>query len=96
MFPCTPVTALADYTTVVTASSQFTTIVAMAPGQYYVFVSSTNCFIKQGSNPTASVAALSLFVPANVPLVLNGNDGIKLAVIRQTADGVASLCPLRI
>jgi hypothetical protein len=63
----------------------------MAAAQFYLFISSTNCYILQGAAPTATAADGSMFVPAGVLLTLDGTAGAKLSVIRSTADGIASL-----
>lgn len=96
MYPAIPITPLADTVAVAAAAAQFTGLVAMANGQFFVFVSTTNCWIKQGANPTATKAAGSMFWPANVPIILAGQDGAKLSVIRDSADGTASLTPVRV
>lgn len=96
MYPATPITAMADSSTVTASSQQFGTITAMAVGQFFLFISSTNCWIKQGLNPTATAADGSMFVTANTPVFLRGDDGVKLAVIRDAADGTASLTPVRL
>ena len=94
MFPTTPVTLLSETENVTAVSAAYA--MALAPGRYYVFVSSTACWIKQGAAPTASAADGSMYVPAGVVVVLSGNDGVALAVIRDAADGKASLTPARL
>lgn len=96
MFPTCPITASSDVSTVTATSAQFDTIVAMAPGQFFAFVSNTACWIKQAANPTASAADGSMFVPAGVVVMIDGTNGIKLAVVRDAADGKASLTPVRV
>lgn len=44
----------------------------------------------------ASAAAGSLFWPANTPLLLSGQFGAKVSVIRDAADGKASLTPAKL
>ena len=89
----TPYTAGSDSTTVTVASAQFT--LTLAATYVYLFVSSTNCWISQGANPTASAADANMFVPANVLVTIDGATGAKLAVIRDTVDGKASLTPAK-
>lgn len=62
---------------------------AMTAGQTYRFVSSTNCWVKFGSNPTAVAAADgNIYLPANTELlVLCQGTATLCAVIRDTADG---------
>ena len=66
----------------------------MAPNEFYVFVSTTTCYIKQSNAATAATAASgSMLLPANVPVRISGNYGSRLTVIRDAADGKASLTP---
>jgi hypothetical protein len=95
MIPFPVISSGSDFTTVTVASAQFTTIAAMQVNQYFLYSSNTASWIKQGANPTASAAAGSMFVPAGFPVVICGQDGAKLATIRDTADGKASLTPVR-
>lgn len=88
-----PKTSGSDVIAVVVTSAQFNTITAMAAGQLFLFCSTTNCYIAQAANPTASAADGSMFVPAGVIVTIDGAYGAKLAVIRSTADGTASLTP---
>ena len=50
-------------------------------------VSTTNCFISQGSNPTATTS--SMYLPADVPeyFRVNRNDSDRFAVIQETGGG---------
>lgn len=41
--------------------------------------------------PIATAAALSMYLPANVPVVLDGRIGSNLSILRDSADGKASL-----
>lgn len=68
----------------------------MEANKIYMFVSTTNCWIKQDTTAgitalPATAAALSMFWPANKELFLEGRNGATLSVIRDTADGRASL-----
>lgn len=51
----------------------------------------TNAGFLVTSGPVASAASGSMFVPANVVLPISGYAGSNLSVIRDTADGSASL-----
>lgn len=84
-----PVTNTSDSTAVGAASAQFAP--DLAAGQTWLFVSSTACWIAQGANPTAAASDGNMFVPAGVQVMIDGAGGEKLAVIRDTADGRASL-----
>ncbi len=87
-----------------TANSLFSTVLvgaqalatALETGKEYVFTSTTNCWIAQGATPTASAAAGSMFVPAGIPVILNGGRGVGVSVIRNTADGSCTLTPITI
>ncbi len=59
------------------------------------FVCTTDCWIKQGAAPTASAASGSMFVPALRTVLIDAGAGVKLSVIRNTADGSATLTLLR-
>ncbi len=64
----------------------------LLPGKIYQFVSSTNCFIKQGTGAqTAAAAAGNIFCPLGTPFYIHGSNGDSLSVIRNSADGVATL-----
>lgn len=81
-----------DYSTV-TASSQLFTNTVSGVCQ---FVANTNCWIKQGdASVTATAAAGSIFVPSGTIYHVHGDRGARLAVLRDTADGKASLTPVR-
>ena len=82
-----PVAGVSLYSTV-TASSQQLTLVASTT---YILTSSTDCFIKQGANPTASAAATSMYVPRGLPVLIQASQGAKLAVIRIDTDGHVTL-----
>lgn len=88
-----------DEVAVTSSSAQFATLTmdtAVPSGlRVYRFVASTSCWLATGANPTASAAAGSLYVPANTALLLDGAiNGAKVAVIRDAADGKASLTPM--
>lgn len=88
--------AHADSVAVGAASAQFTNIVAMAAGEIYVLVANVDLWYKQGANPTASAAAGSVFLPARATAVIDGSQGVKLAVIQDSTGGKASLCRARV
>ena len=70
----------------VTASSQQLTLTI---GVRYAVVSTTACWIKLGTNPTAVASqAESIYLPADTLMSVIGRDETsKLAVIRASADG---------
>lgn len=64
----------------------------LLPGKVYLFCSSTNCFFKQGFGAqTAAAAADNVFAPAGAEFFIHGSNGTHLSVIRDTADGKATL-----
>lgn len=83
----------ADFLAVGAGSLQFA--ISMNSGEFYMFASSTACLIRQGSNPTASAAAGSTFVPAGTIVYIDGGVGAKLAVIQSSAGGNATLTRLK-
>lgn len=76
------------------SSAAFTTV--LVRDKAYRLVSSTACYVAQGTTPTAAAGAgaARLYVPANVPVDLSGNNGVAVAVIQASAGGFASLTPL--
>jgi hypothetical protein len=74
-----------------TTTAQFTGIGAtMAAGKLFVFAATADCWISQGSNPTATKGAGSRFVKAGVEVVVDGAQGAKLAVLQDATGGNAS------
>lgn len=64
----------------------------MAAGEFYLLVSSTLCWVKQGTAPVAASAADgSTLVPPNTPILIDGSLGPKLSILQHTAAGSASL-----
>lgn len=83
-------TTSSDFQSVGASEVDFDT--TMASGEYFVFSTSTDCFIKQGAAPVAASAADgSTFVGAGQSVLIDGALGAKLSVIRNTADGKATL-----
>lgn len=60
---------------------------ALVPGKRYEFTANTNCYIKQGSSPTATAGAGSMYVPAGRVVPIHGSRGAIISAIRDTADG---------
>lgn len=89
-----PVTELSIAATVAAAEVDFST--TMVAGRLYVYVCDIASWIKQGTTPAASAADGSMYVPANTPIPVLGNNGTKLSTIRHGgADGKASLTPMQ-
>lgn len=89
-----PTTEGSLYTAVGAASAQFADMTA---NKLYVFHSTTACFIKQGAGAqTASAAANNVAVAAGQSVLIHSGNGVKLAVIRASADGHATLAPVTI
>lgn len=63
----------------------------MTKDDAYLFVSSTACWIAQGTSPVASAGAGSMYVPANVVIAISGRAGADVAVIQDSVSGKASL-----
>jgi hypothetical protein len=61
----------------------------------YEFVANVDSWICQGASPTASAGAGSMFVPANVPVIIDGVNGAALAVIQDSTSGRAALTPIQ-
>jgi hypothetical protein len=82
----------AIYNSVTVASQQVTLVL----GQRYVVTSSIACWIKLGSNPTAAAATVdNIYLAPDFPVVIQGVTGmLKLAVIRNAADGHMSLAEI--
>ncbi len=89
-----PIPSTSEALAVDSSSTQFTLTLVTSPPKQYTFVSTTNCWIAQGANPTASAASGSMFVPALYPVLIDGRHGAKLAVVRNTADGTSTLTEL--
>lgn len=87
----TPITTSSVTSTVTVTSAQLT---LPTTATAHVFVSNTACWITQGANPTAVAgAAANMFVPPNTFVNVRSALGVKLAVIRDAADGKCSLTP---
>ncbi len=83
LFPVNP--SLGDNTAVGAVSAQAGTTMTVA--SEYLFMSDSSCYLAQGANPTASAADGSMLVPAGVPVLLQGRNGAKIAVIQSGATG---------
>lgn len=95
MLAVVPITSSSDVTAVAAAAA--TSGLSLVPGMLYVFVSNTDCFIKQGAAPvTATTGDGSMFVPSRTPVLVSGDNGAALSVIRDAADGKASLTPVQV
>jgi hypothetical protein len=70
-------------------STQFAT--TMIVGTYYELVANVGLWLAQGSDPTASAGSDSMYVPAGVVVILDPSNGVKAAVIEDSAAGKASL-----
>jgi|TARA_Y100001972_G_C7583307_1_gene292544 hypothetical protein len=66
---------------------------AIASGIHHVrLVSTSNCHYLIGANPTATTS--SVYLPANVIEKIRINQGEKIAIIRNSGDGVAHITSL--
>lgn len=83
-------TTSSDRKTVTVASQQFDT--TLASGEFFVMTSTVSCYIAQGANPTASAADGSTIISAGQSVLIEGDLGAKLAIIRiGSSDGEATL-----
>jgi hypothetical protein len=91
-------TALADEVAAGAGSLQFATLamdITGSRGQHlYRYCANVATWIAQGANPTATAGAGSMYVPAGSPVLLDGFDGAKLAVIEDGSAGKANLVPV--
>jgi hypothetical protein len=79
---------------VIATSDDFDT--ALTPEGIYQLTSNTDCWVSQGSAPTAAADTdANVFVPAGGTIYLHGSDGDTVAIIRDSADGHASLAVAR-
>lgn len=60
---------------------------ALVPGKRYEFVANTDCWIKQGSAPTATAGAGSMFVPARRVVPIHGSRGAVISAIQDLVPG---------
>lgn len=84
--------------TIAVAVASATFAATLDASKAYWFASTTACYITQHATAPAAAAGAqtgSVFVPANTPVHLHGANGIKLAVIRASADGFATLAKLQ-
>lgn len=84
-----PIAGSSDFKAVVAGSTDFDTV--LAAGDWAVFTCDVDCYIEQGDTPTAAASDGSMFVPAGLPILIDGSQGDTLAVARKATDGVATL-----
>ncbi len=54
-----------------------------------------DCWVSLGTNPTATVGAGSVYLPANRELLMAGTAGLKVAVIQVSGAGNLSILPAK-
>lgn len=74
---------------VTSTADVFTT--ELLPGNFYRYVATVGSFILQGSEPEATAASGSLYVPPNFEVTLDGDFGAVVSVIRAAGDGTACI-----
>jgi hypothetical protein len=88
-------TTSADEVAVGAASATFPTLLMTTTGiagqNLYQYCSNVASWIAQGAAPTATAGPGSMYVPANTPVLVDGAQGAKLAVIEDSSAGKASL-----
>lgn len=90
-----PIAGSSDFKAVAATETDFDT--TMAAGETYVFTCDTDCYIRQGTAPVAASGADgSMFVPAGMPVLIDGGQGANLSVIRKSVDGIATLQKLMV
>lgn len=90
-----PVTSTSDRQTVTLSSVNFDT--TLASGTFYVFTTTVAAYIKQGTGAqTATAGDASVLIGAGQSCLIDGALGTKVAVIRATADGEATLTTAKI
>lgn len=92
-----PITSSALSVAVTNTAADLATalVTTSAPGVFVsLYQANTDTWIAQGASPTASAGAGSMFVPARTQVYIDGINGAKLSVIRDSADGRASLTPV--
>lgn len=90
----TVIPSTSDLKAVGAASVAFDT--TMVPNVKYMLVSTTLCWAAQGAAPVASAADGSFLIPPNVPVLIDGTHGAKLALIQHTAAGQATLVAVKV
>lgn len=70
------------YTSTAGQSAAFTTATTMV-----MLVATTACFIKRGTNPTATTSDADIYLPANLPFFLPVKPSTKVSAIQATAAG---------
>ncbi len=92
-----PLISTSQMAAVAVAETDFAAPMVAADGStLYEFVSSTACWIKQGTAPVAASAATgSKFCAAGERVYIDPRDGLNLSVIRDAVDGKATLTKLR-
>lgn len=82
-----------DQITVTSSSSTAVPSGGMVSGAQYRLTSNTDCWVALGTAPTASVAGANchLLLKGQVMLLANVDGATKVALIRDTADGKATL-----
>lgn len=85
-----PIAGSSDFMAV--GSGEADTSLTLAARDMYVFTCDIDCYIRQGTAPVAASAADgSMYVPAGMPVVIDGAQGANVSVIRKGAsDGIAT------
>lgn len=74
-----PIAATSSYLAVTTSAANLAA--ALSATGTYVYTANVDTFIKQGAAPTASAGAASMFVPAGMPVLIDGAQGAVVSVI---------------
>lgn len=86
-----PVAGSSDFLAV--GATEADTSLTLTAADLYVLTCDIDCYFKQGAAPVAAEAADgSMYVPAGMPILIDGAQGAKVSLIRKgSSDGVATL-----
>ena len=98
----TAISVAANLAAAINANRPNSTVVATAVGDGTITLASTSGNLTLTENvgdagflvsytPQATAAALSMYLPANTPVILDGGAGSNVSILRDAADGKASL-----
>lgn len=69
---------------------------SMVARTYYQLTATTNCWIKQGTAPTAAANTIgNLYIPIGTTVYLDGTAGPDLSIVQDSAAGKAVLAAIK-
>ena len=75
-----PVAGASTHLSVTDVSAEFD--VDLGATETFLFTCDTDCYVAQGAAPTAAAADGSMVIPARQPIVIDGAEGARVAVVR--------------